>query len=91
MNDLRSPSEVTFDALYTMVRSAVRNRLDAETVADFVASVDWTDATAADQRLLDALGRLELWTTEYREGDLTAQVYRERLLSLLPAAERTSR
>ena len=38
-------------------------------IPDFLASVDWSDAVRP-QSVVDLLGRLELWDSEYREGDI---------------------
>jgi hypothetical protein len=66
------------------VRNVIRGCLnagavDAEGLADFLASVDWSAAEASDPTVRELLGRLEAWATEYAEGDLDLKTY-ERLL-----------
>ena len=37
---------------------------------DFLASVDWSEAVRPTPEVSRLLGRLELWDSEYREGDI---------------------
>ncbi len=37
---------------------------------DFLAAVDWSEAVRPPPAVADLLGRLELWDSEYREGDV---------------------
>ena len=37
---------------------------------DFLAAVDWSEAVRPPPDVADLLGRLELWDSEYREGDI---------------------
>ena len=37
---------------------------------DFLASVDWSTSVRPQAGVTDLLGRLELWDSEYREGDI---------------------
>ena len=37
---------------------------------DFLAAVDWSEAVRPPPEVADMLGRLELWDSEYREGDI---------------------
>ena len=37
---------------------------------DFLAAVDWSEAVRPPPEVADLLGRLELWDSEYREGDM---------------------
>lgn len=36
---------------------------------DFLAAVDWSEGVWPPPEVADLLGRLELWDSEYREGD----------------------
>lgn len=84
MAGLLSIASATIDDVRAMLREALRDGLDADRVADFVASVDWSDAAEADQQIRDLLGQLSEWSTEYDEGDLTRAQYVDRLVSLFP-------
>ncbi len=46
---------------------------------DFLASVDWSDAVRPSSDVEDLLGRLELWDSEYREGDVGWDEFASRL------------
>jgi len=37
---------------------------------DFLAAVDWSEAVRPPPEVTALLGRLELWDSEYREGDM---------------------
>lgn len=65
------------------VLDALRRGMDQESLDDFLAGVDWTGYAQADASVRATLGRLEQWTTMYREGDLNVQQYAENLLSVL--------
>ncbi len=56
------------------VLQAVRQTLAAGPreylLPDFLAAVDWSEAVRPAPEVADLLGRLELWDSEYREGDL---------------------
>ncbi|MSP21561.1 MAG: hypothetical protein EXR66_00800 [Dehalococcoidia bacterium] len=86
MSDLLPIQTVTIEDVRRVVRESLRGGLDADTVTDFVASVDWSHV---DEKALPSisatLGELEAWDTEYAEGDSTPEQYITRLLSLLPA------
>jgi hypothetical protein len=46
---------------------------------DFLAAVDWSAQHAPATEAAKLLGRLELWDSEFREGDLTWPEFAERL------------
>ena len=56
------------------VLQAVRQTLSAGPgeyrLPDFLAAVDWSEAVRPPPKVADLLGRLELWDSEYREGDM---------------------
>jgi len=83
--------DVTTMRIRNVLRKAVREGLDAELVADFLASVNWSGMASADEKIAQALGQLEAWSTGYAEGELTRAAYVARLLSLLPQRERSRR
>ena len=72
------------------VRTAVGGRPDTQALQAFVASVDWSrrDGETPPQVVVDMLGKIEAWTTELAEGDLSEREYTGRLLSMLPESER---
>lgn len=37
---------------------------------DFLAAVDWSEAVRPSPEVAGLLGRLELWDSEFREGDI---------------------
>lgn len=82
---------VTPEAIQDVVRAILRRGLDVDVASDFVASVDWSDTESAGGRVKELLGELEMWTTEFDEGDLSRSEYIGRLLSLLPTGERKQR
>ncbi len=100
--DQRSPNSfaetvrmevVTLSALSVQTVSAiVRDALAAtdtvETIADFLAAVDWSNAEQADAGIRAVLGHLEEWDSEVREGDLEPGEYFDRLRSLVATRER---
>jgi hypothetical protein len=91
MSDLLPIQKITIEDVRHTVRKSLSAGLDADTVTDFVASVDWSHV---DERALPAiaatLGELEQWDTEYAEGDSTREQYIARLLTLLPVDERAA-
>ena len=70
------------------VRRALRGGLQPQWLGDFLATVDWTKQERAPQAIRETLGMLEQSATEYAEDDLNEADYRDRLLSVLPAADR---
>ena len=49
---------------------------------DFLASIDWSVAVRPPSEVAALLGRLELWDSEYREGDIDWAEFAARLDSL---------
>ena len=49
---------------------------------DFLASVDWSERVRPGPGVADILGRLELWDSEYREGDIGWDELAARLAAL---------
>ena len=49
---------------------------------DFLASVDWSERVRPHSGVADLLGRLELWDSEYREGDIGWDELAARLAAL---------
>ena len=52
------------------IRETVANGPREYRLPDFLASIDWSVAVRPQPEVADLLGRLELWDSEYREGDL---------------------
>ena len=73
-----------------VVRQTLSHGLNMRTLDDFLAKVDWSGAQSSRPAIADVIGQLELWSTEYGEGDLTDTEMTSRLRSLLPADERQS-
>ncbi len=91
MSGLLPIQKVTIEDVRRVVRESLRGGLDADTVTDFVASVDWSHVDArALPPIATTLGELEAWDTEYAEGDSTREQYIARLLSLIPTEERAA-
>lgn len=74
----------------TEIRRALRDGLDSERIADFLADIDWRDMDMALPIVKQRLGLLEEWSTAYAEGDLSPSMYAGRLLSLLPEREQSA-
>ncbi|MQC19271.1 MAG: hypothetical protein DWG83_01700 [Chloroflexi bacterium] len=69
--------------LREQVAAATREGLDSEAIADFLGSIDWTGLDDVSIDVRDALGRLEGWSTEFAEGDLTEREYLAHLRGLV--------
>ncbi len=52
---------------------------NVDAIADFVAEVDWSGWEAARAGVVELVGKLEGWTTEYTEGGITIAEYTSRL------------
>lgn len=52
------------------VRNALADGSSTYRLPDFLAAVDWSEAVRPAPEVADLLGRLELWDSEYREGDM---------------------
>ena len=55
---------------------ALASSTPVDSIADYVASVDWSNAPAADAAVRDRLGRLEQLSTLYAEGDIQMPEFR---------------
>ena len=49
---------------------------------DFLAAIDWSDAVRPPPEVAALLGRLEMWDSEYREGDIGWREFAARLGAL---------
>jgi len=61
------------------VRGALKHGVDSEAIADWLTAIDWGGVESADPSVREIVGLVELWSTEYAEGDLTAAEYADRL------------
>jgi hypothetical protein len=77
--------------VHKVIRSALRAGFDADSIDDFLASVDWSGAQNKKLKIMALLGQLENWASQYSDGDLTRPQYQARLLTLLPQQERQRR
>ena len=64
------------------IRETVANGRDEYGLPDFLASIDWSVAVRPPSEVAAMLGRLELWDSEYREGDMDWAEFVGRLDSL---------
>ena len=74
-----------------LVRSALRADFDLAALQDDLAMVDWGSGKLADPETVSLLGRVEGWATLFAEGDVSFAEFVGRMLSLLPAPERSRR
>ncbi len=78
----RPIAQLSLDQVRTEVGEVLARDLDAERLADFLASVDWGGAPGSPE-VRELLGALETAATEYSKGDLTEEEYRARLQSVV--------
>lgn len=90
MSTLIRIADLTLDNVRAFVRTALRRGLDQSSLLDYLASIDW-GGSPGDPAVRDLLGQIELWATEYDEGDLSLGQYMARLVSILPREERSLR
>jgi hypothetical protein len=90
MANLLPIREIRLSQVQDLIRSALRDGLDPDVIADFVASVDWSGPTAMTVEIAPLLGKLEGLSTEYAEGGLTEAQYRSELLALANECERAT-
>ena len=64
------------------VRQTLADGPDDYRLPDFLASVDWSEAVRPPPEVADMLGRLELWDSEYREGDIGWEQFAAELTAL---------
>ncbi len=60
----------TRDDVLVVIRQTAANGPGEYRLPDFLASIDWSDTLRPPPEVADVLGRLELWDSEYREGDI---------------------
>jgi hypothetical protein len=86
MTELLPVAEVTSERISDTIRRALRDRLDATVIYDFVASIDWSGVDEDDlPASAEVVGQLLIWSTQYSEGDFSQEEYVDRLLLLAPA------
>ena len=68
---------LTLDDVRLAVEEALASSRSTDAIADYVASVDWSRAVAADAVVRDRLGRLEQLATSFTEGDLQLPEFRK--------------
>lgn len=61
------------------IRETVANGPGEYRLPDFLASIDWSLTVRPTPEIASMLGRLELWDSEYREGDMDWAEFIERL------------
>lgn len=91
MTNLLPIQNVQHSDVLEAVRRALRTGLDADVIADFLASVDWSGADRQRPAIADLLGELEAWTDQFDEGGLTISQFVGHLLGTLPVDERRDR
>lgn len=64
------------------IRATIANGPGDYGLSDFLASIDWSAAVRPSPEVASMLGRLELWDSEYREGDMDWAEFVERLDAL---------
>ena len=64
------------------IRETVADGPGEYRLPDFLASIDWSASVRPSSEVAAMLGRLELWDSEYREGDVDWTEFSERLGSL---------
>jgi hypothetical protein len=70
------------------IRDALRDGIDADRIADFLAGIDWGSLASAAPVVTERLGLLEEWSTQFAEGEISEDEYGRRLSGLLPQRER---
>ena len=68
------------------VRATLADGPDAYRLPDYLASVDWSERCRPTGEAADMLGRLEMWDSEYREGDIEWAEFEARLDGLRASA-----
>ena len=80
-------AKLRLQTVQKIVREAIDNEVDADAIADFLASVDWSHTQGKSLKVMPILGQLEQWDSEYSEGDIDKVEYRKLLTSLLTNGE----
>ncbi|MYD66131.1 MAG: hypothetical protein F4X26_09190 [Chloroflexi bacterium] len=65
------------------IRETVANGPGEYRLPDFLASIDWCVAVRPTPDVAAMLGRLELWDSEYREGDMDWADFTSKLDALM--------
>lgn len=81
-NSLRELKDITLYDIACTIEGALTEPLDADSIAEFVASIDWSTYDNADEEVVHVLGLLEGWTTEHSEGSLAPSQFRSLLEQL---------
>ena len=76
-------AKLRLQTVQRVVREALARDLDADAIADFLASVDWSHTFEKSLKIMPVLGQMEHWDTEYAEGDIDKAEYRKLLQTLL--------
>ena len=87
MPELLAIDSVTIEHVRDATSAGLREGPPYEAIADFVARVDWSGTHKRIPPIAGVLGKLEAWSTEYAEGDLTSEDYAARLRELLAGSE----
>lgn len=82
MPDTLPLTSLTPNDVQTAVREAMRDGLDAASIDDFLASVDWSGVRDLPP-VARLLGELEAAATAFAEGELSERDYARRLSSLV--------
>ncbi len=72
----------TLSEVVAVVAETIARGPDSYRLPDFLASIDWSVPVRPPSEVAAMLGRLELWDSEYREGDMDWAEFVERLDSL---------
>ena len=72
----------TSSEVVAVVAETIARGPDSYRLPDFLASIDWSVAVRPPSEVAAVLGRLELWDSEYREGDIGWAEFVERLDAL---------
>ena len=64
------------------IRATLAAGPGAYCLPDYLASVDWSERCRPTGEAADMLGRLEMWDSEYREGDIGWREFEARLGAL---------
>ena len=84
--NLISIHDLTVSRVQDELRSALRHGADHRALRRFAAAIDWSEDNPIDSAVAEMIGLVDLWTTEFTDGDLLPREYVPRLLSLLSPA-----
>ena len=74
---------LSLDSIRREVTAALASSTLSDTIADFVASVNWSHFAQADPAVRTTLGELEQASTSYADGDIDARASRDELRSVI--------